>query len=69
MADEIRIYKHKDGSTTMVNVTAINELIHELAVEEAMQILSHFGEDPSYFSEGGTYENGEEEKIKNQEVG
>lgn len=37
MADEIRIYKHKDGSTTMVNVTAINELIHELAVEEAMQ--------------------------------
>lgn len=48
MADEIRIYKHKDGSTTMVNVTAINELIHELAVEEAMQILSHFGETPSF---------------------
>lgn len=51
MADEIRIYKHKDGSTTMVNVTAINEFIHELAVEEEMKILSHFGETPSFFKE------------------
>lgn len=51
MADEIRIYKHEDGSTTMVNVTAINEFIHELAVEEAMKILSHFGETPSFFEE------------------
>lgn len=69
MADEIRITKHKDGSITIVNVTAINAFIHDAATREAMRMLSHFGEDPSYSSEGGTYENGEEEKIKNPEMG
>ena len=53
----------------MVNVIAINAFIHDAATREAMRMLSHFGEDPSYFSEGGTYENGEEEKIKNPEMG
>lgn len=53
----------------MVNVTAINAFIHDAATREAMRLLSHFGESPSYFSEGGTYENGEEEKIKNPEMG
>ena len=69
MADEIRITKHEDGSTTMVNVTAINAFIHDAATREAMRLLSHFGESPSYFSEGGTYEYGEEEKIQNSEMG
>lgn len=69
MADEIRITKHKDGSITMVNVTAINAFIRDAATREAMRMLSHFGESPSYFLEGGTYENGEEKKIKNTEVG
>ena len=69
MAEEIRITKHDDGSITMVNVTAINAFIHDAATREAMKMLSHFGEDSSYFSEGGTYENGEEEKIKNPEMG
>ena len=69
MADEIRITKHEDGSITMVNVTAINAFIHDAATREAMRLLSNFGESPSYFSEGGTYENGEEEKIKNPEMG
>ena len=68
MADEIRITKHEDGSITMVNVTAINAFIHDAATREAMRLLSHFGESPSYFSEG-TYENGEEEKNKNPEMG
>ena len=65
MADEIRITKHEDGSITMVNVTAINAFIHDAATRE----VKHFGESPSYFSKGGTYENGEEEKIKNPEMG
>ena len=69
MADEIRITKHEDGSITMVNVTAINAFIHDAARREAMRLLSHFGESPSYFSKGGTYEYGEEEKIKNPEMG
>lgn len=69
MADEIRITKHEDGSTTMVNVTAINAFIHDATTREAMRLLSHLGENPSYFSKGGTYENGEEEKIKNPEMG
>ena len=69
MADEIRITKHEDGSITMVNVTAINHFIHDAATRETMRILSHFGESPSYFSKGGTYENGEEEKIQNSEMG
>ena len=69
MADEIRITKHEDGSITMVNVTAINAFIHDAATEEAMRMLKHFGESPSYFSKGGTYENGEEEKIQNSEMG
>ena len=69
MADEIRITKNEDGSITMVNVTAINAFIHDAATREAMRMLKHFGESPSYFSKGGTYENGEEEKIKNPEMG
>lgn len=69
MADEIRITKHEDGSTTMVNVIAINAFIHDVATREAMRMLKHFGESPSYFSKGGTYENGEEEKIQNSEMG
>ena len=69
MADEIRITKHEDGSTTMVNVTAINAFIHDAATREAMRMLKHFGESPSYFSKGGTYENGEEEKIQNSAMG
>ena len=69
MADEIRITKHEDGSITMVNVTAINAFIHDAATRDAMRLLSHFGESQSYFSEGGTYEYGEEEKIKNSEMG
>ena len=69
MADEIRITKHEDGSITMVNVTAINAFIHDAATREAMRLLSHLGEVPSCFSKGGTYENGEEEKIKNPEMG
>ena len=69
MADEIRITKHEDGSITMVNVTAINAFIHEAATKEAMRMLKHFGESPSYFSEGGTYKYGEEEKIQNSEMG
>ena len=69
MADEIRITKHEDGSITMVNVTAINAFIHDAATREAMRMLKHFGESTSYFSKGGTYENGEEEKIQNSEMG
>ena len=69
MADEIRITKHEDGSITMVNVTAINAFIHDAVTREAMRMLKHFGESPSYFSKGGTYENGEEEKIQNSEMG
>ena len=52
MADEIRITKHEDGSITMVNVTAINQFIHDAATKEAMRLLSHFGESPSYLSKG-----------------
>ena len=66
MADEIRITKHEDGSITMVNVTAINAFIHDAATREAMRMLSHFGEDPSYFSEGGTYEDGASRKSKEE---
>ena len=69
MANEIRITKHEDGSITMVNVTAINAFIHDAATREAMRMLKHFGESPSHFSKGGTYENGEEEKIQNSEMG
>ena len=41
MADDIRVTKHKDGSITMVNVTAINEFIHQASVEGAMDILKN----------------------------
>ena len=39
MADDIRINKTENGATIMVNVTAINEFIHQASIEGSMEIL------------------------------
>ena len=41
MVDDIRITKTQNGATIMVNVTAINEFIHEASAEGAMDILKN----------------------------
>ena len=41
MVDDIRITKTENGATIMVNVTAINEFIHQASVEGAMDILKN----------------------------
>ena len=41
MADDIRITKTENGGTIMVNVTAINEFIHQASLEGTMDILKN----------------------------
>lgn len=41
MVDDIRITKTQNGETIMVNVTAINEFIHQASAEGAMDILKN----------------------------
>lgn len=39
MADDIRVTKNPDGSTSMVNVTAINDMIDSIVKESVIERL------------------------------